>query len=861
MKIYKSLRSKEDIMNFTENIIEWLHTQKDWLQEAAERLLKNDILTQQDISELTEYLKTEDGIKTTNHRNFNELIISVNNYSELRLDSIGNIQGIANLAPKSPLKFGQKNLVVIYGHNGSGKSSYSKIIKSFSGKSRTPDLSSNVFFDIPKNQSCAIDYSYASDTHSIIWDVKDGPIDILRAIDIFDTEESNQYLGKEKTITYTPKLIKVFEELAKSCDLIKNQLVLEQQNLVSALPDVPSEYSQTEYAIIYKSLKWNIKESELHKLITWTTEDEAELNLINERLKELDPITRVKEIKATKIQLDSLLLKINQVMKSYSFQNLDALFKIKLKIDQKKKIAEEAAKINTKGLIDGVGSDTWKAMWEAARAYSTEKAYPNFKFPVLQEAKCVLCQQDLLGDTKERLASFEEFVQGTLEQDVKQMEKAYQSMVNSLASIPKTEEIKTLCIASKLTDEWYNYLVPFFNDAQIIRDKIRTNELSTETINKLPNIEENFGKLKNYSLSLEEQAILFEKDAQQFDRPMAITKKLNHEMKKWISQQSVQINKEIERLKLIQQYDGLISLTNSRPISTKASSIAEEIITESFVSRFNAELNKLGANKIRVELVKAKMAKGTPYHKIQLKSAKYNLPIDTVLSEGERRIVTLAAFLADVINKPYHAPFIFDDPISSLDQSWEEKTIERLIELSQTRQVIVFTHRLSMLGILSDKSNDLHTIHIRQEPWGAGEVGEIPLYGKRPESALKDLKNNRLTAARKAFLSEGMEIYYPLAKAICSDLRILTERIVEFVFLADVVQRHRRAVNTQGKIHKLASITSEDCDLIEEIMTKYSCYEHSQSLEAPSELPEPEELLLDIDKLLDWHSEFTKRAI
>lgn len=231
------------------------------------------------------------------------------------------------------------------------------------------------------------------------------------------------------------------------------------------------------------------------------------------------------------------------------------------------------------------------------------------------------------------------------------------------------------------------------------------------------------------------------------------------------------------------------------------------------------------------------------------------------MSEGERRIITLAAFLADVVDKPYQAPFVFDDPISSLDQTWEEKTIERLIELSQTRQVIIFTHRLSMLGMLSEKAAQINAIHIRQEPWGAGEVGEVPLYGKKPESALKDLKNTRLSAARKIYLSEGLGVYYPLAKAICSDLRILTERIVEFVFLADVIQRHRRAINTLGKIHKLAKINSKDCDLIQEIMTKYSCYEHSQSLEAPTELPEPDELQADIDKLLDWHAEFIKRSI
>ena len=44
-------------------------------------------------------------------------------------------------------------------------------------------------------------------------------------------------------------------------------------------------------------------------------------------------------------------------------------------------------------------------------------------------------------------------------------------------------------------------------------------------------------------------------------------------------------------------------------------------------------------------------------------------------------------------------------------------------------------------------------------------------------------------------------------------------------------------------------------------MTKYSCFEHSQSSEAPVEVPAPDELRADIQRLIDWHNEFTKRSV
>lgn len=137
----------------------------------------------------------------------------------------------------------------------------------------------------------------------------------------------------------------------------------------------------------------------------------------------------------------------------------------------------------------------------------------------------------------------------------------------------------------------------------------------------------------------------------------------------------------------------------------------------------------------------------------------------------------------------------------------------------------------------------------------------MPIYGKKPEGALKNLLNDRLKRAEKILNSDGSEAYYPLAKAVCSDFRIIVERMVEFVFLSDIIQRHRRDVNTKGKIKGLLKINTFDCDMIDDLMGRYSCYEHSQSVESPVDVPSPEELEKDIKSLLDWHGEFKSRKI
>lgn len=83
--------------------------------------------------------------------------------------------------------------------------------------------------------------------------------------------------------------------------------------------------------------------------------------------------------------------------------------------------------------------------------------------------------------------------------------------------------------------------------------------------------------------------------------------------------------------------------------------------------------------------------------------------------------------------------------------------------------------------------------------------------------------------------------------------------MIESELIADVVQRYRRAINTIGKIGKLAKISKADCKLFNDLMTKYSRYEHSQPLEAPVPLPEPDELETDFSRLKQWYEGFKIR--
>lgn len=81
------------IMNLELEIKNWLLTQADWLQEAAVRILQKSTLSENDYQEISALIKTPEGRLITQHRNYDELIVSQLK-SELRLKAIKGVIGI-----------------------------------------------------------------------------------------------------------------------------------------------------------------------------------------------------------------------------------------------------------------------------------------------------------------------------------------------------------------------------------------------------------------------------------------------------------------------------------------------------------------------------------------------------------------------------------------------------------------------------------------------------------------------------------------------------------------------------------------------------------------------------------------------
>lgn len=853
-----------------QDILSWLHDKPNWLQEAAERLLYKDDLDENDIIELVNYLKTDDRQERTEHRKFTGLGKKISMDSSLHLISIGNIEGIENLSPRKPLTFGKGNLCVIYGHNGSGKSGYARILKKICGKPRAEELRPNVFKERPDHQKCIIKYRKDNDEKLVEWQVHESPVEELEVFDIFDKDEANFYINKETEISYTPPEVVLFEKLAKVCDRVKEQLQNEQDRLVRHIPDLPNEYDGTEIGKIYKNLKPDFNEEYIIKMTEWTDHDQKRLNKIIERLNTSNPDKLAEQKERQKRQLYQIILMFESAFEKLKKESCQNILELKDNAVKKRKVATEGAKTQTSSAkLDGIGTDTWNALWDAAREYSKKIAYPGREYPVTEDgALCVLCHQELSSESQKRLQDFESYVQGKLELDAKTAENNLKLALDELPEIPSEDSLRTQCDAAGMTEgNWFDKLKEFWEIVEEICRLLKDTK-SLQPVEGIVWPADIVQDIAKRSEKLKEEIEQHKADADLINREELNKQKLGLEAKKWTNQQDRAIWEEINRLKHYEQYESWKKIANSRFISLKAGEISEIVITDHYVQRFNSELKTLGATNLRVELVTTRISKGRSKHQLRLSNVRSgSSDAISILSDGEKRIVALAAFLADVTGRAESSPFIFDDPISSLDHEFEWEVAQRLAKLAQERQVIVLTHRLSLYGLLEEaakkigedwKRNNLEQRCIETFGGTSGHPADEQTWVQNTKKANNTLIT-RLDGAKKYWDAGESDKYKTNALSICTEFRKLLERTIEDDLLNEVVKRHRRSITTDNRLNYLSNIEKKDCEFLDSLMTKYSKYVHSQSSESPVDVPPEPELRNDLNALKEWRVQYKEK--
>ena len=148
--------------------------------------------------------------------------------------------------------------------------------------------------------------------------------------------------------------------------------------------------------------------------------------------------------------------------------------------------------------------------------------------------------------------------------------------------------------------------------------------------------------------------------------------------------------REIERLAAAKSKVGTTTLSS---LITRLSRRLE--FEADLQGSLNRHLQALNFQGLEVA-VKSKTVKGKPMFSLRFKTVA-DVPLSSVLSQGEQRRLALAMFLAEMDVLGESNPIVLDDPVSSIDQEGRRHIARTLCELARDRQVIVFTHELSFV--------------------------------------------------------------------------------------------------------------------------------------------------------------------
>lgn len=851
----------------------WLAERHKWLQTAAVRLLSVGIPSDDEISALADLCIAE----ATKDPKAKFESIPLGAFSQatqgksVRIEKLNKVCGVNAIKDDASLDFGSSNISVIYGTNGAGKSGFARLLKHACGARHKSDLHPNVFANKPSLPSAEFVLSKEGQQSHLPWSLDKGPVSELRHVHIFDTYTANSYVNGKNECTYEPRKLRFISALISMCDRVSQKISEKASALVKALPAMPMEFAGTDGMAFYSKLSKSTTESAISSICILSNDETKDRLTLETTLKQTDVQQRLKELAEEQKRVVQLRQEMESLFNGLSDTKLTAAIAARLDAEAKRKAAnEDAAKVFSGAPLNGVGQESWRLLWRQAQAYSETLAYPQQEFPVVgDEAKCVLCQQSLDPDAKARLLSFENFVKQGLEASAGEAEQLLTKILTNLPRIPSQEDwnLKTslLKLDDKIRDQLFGELHSrhkAFNEAKDISNVAALNAKPVVAALKIWD-----EKLAQETKGLQELQTAGKRDE--------LEKRLKAlHAKEWLSQQQVAIRAEIARLVEIAKLESAEAMAATRSLTAKKNDLALSELSSGYKTRFEEELKKLGGIRIPVEPVPQKEGKGKITFELQLKEAKRKTPTNVVLSEGENRIVALAAFLADMTAVELPTPFVFDDPISSLDQDFEERVVDRLVELASSRQVIVFTHRLSLVTLLEEavarlkKITDAakHPTKVSMQVNAIRSMGTLKGLSANPgiqgnaKKGLAVIQNNELGPLRKLF-NEGNADFDGKAKQLCSEFRILIEHTVEQVLLGEVVKRFRRSVSTMGRISALAKINLKDCEFIDELMTKYSCFEHSQPIDITVNLPTPDELETDVKSVIEWIAEFEKRPV
>jgi hypothetical protein len=613
---------------------------------------------------------------------------------QIELDSLCGITGVNRLAKNQTVTF-SKNITVIYGENGTGKTGYSRVLKTLGfSYDNNKTILSNIYAAV-EPKSATINFKSNGSPQTFTWNGANTDSE-LENISVFNNS-CVQFSISDRSLIVSPIGFHLFqlvsEELNKLTQLVQAKIAAHPTTLLWLANLTPATPQHNFIA----TLSATSAEQKLTELSDFTTAHQTTLTAKENELAKLNKDLIQSEIQAMGsqiLEIDSIIGKIQSAQKLLNAANWQSLIKFN------KEIVELESKTQTgiKGIAEQRGIEFYQApefnlFLQAAENYIkilNESEYPG------ENANCVYCLQPLDNSAKDLLKSYRAILNDRTQENLNALR---QKRIKLIQEVTQVDTNLTFHQSTFGTDE---------NQAAVQPNAITT---YNKTLGALKTTFTANTVAYDSNFAFDYQAII----TTLTDKRTAINNVLTQKSlalanlatqekslkeaiaelkdRKLISSKVDEIKTTIKNHKVVNILNNNIGSFNTAAISRKTSSAREELVRQNFEDLFKKELTALRKPNLNIDL-----SFGTDRGNSKVFQNISRHALADILSEGEQKAIALAEFLTELQLDNTKAPIVFDDPVNSLDHNIIDEVSRRLLKLSSERQVIIFTHSVLLFN-------------------------------------------------------------------------------------------------------------------------------------------------------------------
>lgn len=827
-------------------LVEWANKAPEWARYIVRNVIDNKApLDGESIATAYKLFLQENGLEERTLPD-EPLLIASNADTEtivpLTITSLSDVTGVNALGTGNTIE-PDPHLTILFGENGTGKTGYSRIFKALA-ESRTVDkeILGNIAHTQPEAMSATVKYRLGdSDEQRYIWRGEKGVLPFTR-MSIFDSRAVKLHVDDNLDYTYTPAALVLFDHVMDGMKAVQNTAKKNAGAPSTVLDDILSRFDKN--TSVYQHIASLSAATDLAHLKTMAvTDPEVNTRIESQRTKvaELESNTikiRIRELQRTEQAL-SQACEATRAIEDFA---VDAYEQERQKLKQ----LEENYRLFRDALFKEADlpmapDDTWMMFIESAERYRQHLDAHS----VYDTGRCLYCRQPLQDAAHTLIEKYAELLEDKISADINSSKERLKKLVGRLTST-QLSDAKTLIQEHADSDDkpaYYAKLERIVNALEVAVETLSATEQLALSVTNTVSIDGVDLKTEFENITQEREQ-LQDQDANRSE----ILQEEKHRLSELVA--AVELGKSWTNIEeFVTKAQWVARLDNcseqftrlTRKLTEYSKRANEKLINIDFDTLFAEECKALRAPVVKVNHI------GRQGRAQRNRILADNHKPSAVFSEGEQKVLAMADFLAEARLSGVTAPVIFDDPVSSLDHRRVSEVAERVVALSETAQVIVFTHDIffttKLLQIIEDAKRTCAYFQISDEN-GKGFImrGSHPQWDsvskitRRINSVMQDARSSKDSDERNELVQRGY-----------SHIRSWCEVFVETEVFAGVTLRYQPNVRLNCLSKVKTDLLPEVIEVVSRVF-KDSCRyidSHSQPLVTLGTRPTPADLESD----------------